>query len=147
MQILLRKDHETLGKAGDIVAVADGYARNYLFPRKFATPVTQDNLRQLEAEKRRAEREAEKRRQALVELGKRLESVSVTIPAQATEGGNLFGSVAAAQIAAALKQEGFDVPDEAVRLEHPLKETGVYAVEVQLAPDVVATTRIWVVAE
>ncbi len=147
MEILLRKDHEPLGKAGDIVTVVPGYARNYLFPRKIATPVTDDNLKQLEAEKRRAQREAEKRRQALVEAGKRLDAVSCTIAAQATEAGTLFGSVSAAQIAAALRHEGFEVADEAVRLEHPIKETGVYAVEVQLAPDVVSTTRIWVVAD
>ncbi|HRR82876.1 MAG TPA: 50S ribosomal L9 C-terminal domain-containing protein, partial [Planctomycetota bacterium] len=67
--------------------------------------------------------------------------------AQATETGTLFGSVGAAQIAAALRQEGFEVPEDAVRLEHPIKETGVYAIEIQLAPDVVAATRIWVVAD
>ncbi len=147
MQILLRKDHETLGKAGEIVSVTDGFARNYLFPRKIATPVTQENLAQLDADKRRAQREAEKRRQALVELGKRLEGASCTLTAQATEAGTLFGSIGGPQIAAALRHEGFDIPDEAVRLEHPLKETGVYAIEVALAPDVVATTRIWVVAD
>ncbi len=147
MQILLRKDHEPLGKAGETVTVAPGFARNYLFPRKIATPVTAGNLMQLEVEKRRAQREAEKRREGLVEAAKRLEALSCTIAAQATEAGTLFGSVAAAQVAAALRQEGFEVPDEAVRLEHPIKETGVYAVEVQLAPDVVATTRIWVVAD
>ncbi len=127
MKVLLRKDHEPLGKAGDIVTVADGFARNYLLPRKLAAPVTQESLMQLEADKRRAAREAEKRRQALIELGKRLETVSCTIPAQATDTGTLFGSVAAPQIAAALRGEGFDIPDEAVRLEHPIKETGVYA--------------------
>ncbi|HUT35860.1 MAG TPA: 50S ribosomal protein L9 [Planctomycetota bacterium] len=147
MQILLRKDHETLGKAGEIVTVVDGFARNYLFPRKIATQVTPDNLLQLEADKRRAQREAEKKRQALLDVGKRLEAASCTIAAQATEAGTLFGSVTAAQVAAALRQEGFDVPDDAVRLEHPIKETGVYAIEVQLAPEVVSTTRIWVVAD
>jgi len=147
MQVLLRKDHDPLGKAGDIVAVVTGYARNYLFPQKIATPVTDDNLRQLEGEKRRAQREAEKRREALIEAGKRLDAVSCTIAAQATEAGTLFGSVTAAQVAAALRQEGFEVPEEAVHLEHPIKETGVYAVEIQLAPDVVSTTRIWVVAD
>jgi len=147
MQILLRKDHETLGKAGEVVNVSTGFARNYLFPRKIATPVTADNLQRLEAEKRRAQREAEKQHQAIVEAGKRLESVSCTIAAQATETGTLFGSVGAAQIVAALRQEGFEVPEDAVRLEHPIKETGVYAIEIQLAPDVVAATRIWVVAD
>lgn len=147
MQILLRKDHEPLGKAGSILTVADGYARNYLFPRKIATAVTEENLKALEAEKRRAAREAEKRRQALLDAAKQIEAASCTISAQVTEAGTLFGSVGAPQVAAALRQEGLEVPDDAVRLEHPIKETGVYAIEVQLAPDVVATTRVWVVAD
>lgn len=147
MQILLRKDHETLGKAGDILTVAEGYARNYLFPRNFATPVTQENLASIETEKRRAQREAEKHRQAIVDLAKRLDNASCTIPAQSTDTGTLFGSVTAAQIVAALKQEGFEIPEEAVQLEHPIKETGVYAVQIQLAPDIVSSTRIWVVAD
>jgi len=147
MQVLLRKDHESLGKAGEIVTVAEGFARNYLLPRRIASPVTRENLQRIEFEKRRAAREAEKRRQALIELGKKLEAASCTIPAQATEAGTLFGSVAAAEIVAALRQEGIEVSEEAIQLEHPLKETGVYAVQVQLAPDIVATTRVWVVAD
>ena len=147
MEILLRKDVEKLGKAGDILTVADGYARNFLFPHKIATPVTEENLRRLDADRRRADREAEKRRRALIELGKRLESVSCTIAAQATDSGTLFGSVAAPQIAEALREEGFEISDDAIRLEHPIKETGVYAIEVHLAPDIIATTRVWVVAD
>jgi len=147
MEILLRKDVEKLGKAGDILNVADGYARNYLFPRRIATPVTDDNLRSLDADRRRAEREAQKERLALIEVGKRLENVSCTIAAQATESGTLFGSVGAPHIAEALRREGFKIDDDAVRLEHPVKETGVYAIEIQLAPDIVATTRVWVVAD
>jgi large subunit ribosomal protein L9 len=147
MEILLRQDVEKLGKAGEIVNVADGFARNYLLPRKLAAPVTQENLMRIELDKRRAEREAARRHQALVDLGKRLETVSSTIAAQATETGTLFGSVGASQIAEALKKEGFDIPEDAVRLEHPIKETGVYAIEIQLAPDVVSATRIWVVAD
>ena len=147
MEILLRKDVQKLGKAGEIVTVADGYARNYLFPRRIASAVTTENLMRLDVEKRRAQRDAEKHHQALVELGKRLESVSCTLTAQAAESGTLFGSVAASHIAEALRQEGFDVPPEAVQLEHPIKETGVYAIEIRLTPDIVATTRVWVVAD
>jgi large subunit ribosomal protein L9 len=147
MEILLRKDIEKLGKAGEIVQVAPGYARNYLIPRKLASPVTADSLAHLEAEKRRVEREAAKAHQAIVELGKRLEGTSVTIAAQAAESGTLFGSVSAARIAEALREEGFPVEERAVELPEPIKETGVYAVQVALAPDVQATTRVWVVTD
>ena len=147
MEILLRKDIENLGQAGDIIAVADGYARNYLFPRKLASPVTDENLRTLDAEKRRGEREAEREHLSLVEYGKTLETVSCTVAAQATDSGHLFGSVTGAQIAQALAAEGHEIDEKMVHLEHPIKETGVYAVEIHLAPDVIATTRMWVVAD
>jgi len=147
MEILLRKDIEKLGRAGEIINVADGYARNYLFPRRLATPVTQENLQRLEAEKRRAEREAERHRQALKDFAGRLEDTSCTIAAQATDSGHLFGSVAEAEIAAALREEGFEIDERAVHIEHPIKETGVYAIEIHLAPDIGATTRVWVVAD
>jgi large subunit ribosomal protein L9 len=147
MEILLRKDVEKLGKAGEIVRVTAGYARNYLFPRKIASEVTQDNLSQLEAEQRRAEREAERHHQELAALAKKLEATSCTIAAQATESGTLFGSVTAHQVVEALKTEGYLVEERAVRLEEAIKETGVYAVEIHLAPDIVATTRVWVVED
>jgi len=147
MEILLRKNIDNLGDAGDIVHVADGYARNYLFPRHLATPVTTENLQRLDAEKRRAEREAERHHQALVGYAKKLESVSCTVTAQATDSGHLFGSVGAPQIAEALRAEGHEVDEKAIHIEEPLRETGVYAIEIRLAPDVTATTRVWVVAD
>ncbi len=147
MEVLLHKDVEKLGKAGDIVDVAPGYARNYLFPRRIATVVTKENLMRLEFEKRRAEREAQRRREALMKLAQELQSVSLTIPAQASESGTLFGSVGEAQIAAALREEGYEVEQGAIKLDQHIKETGVYAVDVELAPDITATIRVWVVAD
>jgi large subunit ribosomal protein L9 len=147
MEILLRKDVEKLGKAGDIVTVADGYARNFLFPHHLAAEVTSENLRRLSDDTRRAERDAERHREVLREVAKRIEATSCTIAAQATDSGTLFGSVAAAHVAQALRQEGFEIDEKAVRLEQPVKETGVYAIEIQLAPDITATTRVWVVAD
>jgi large subunit ribosomal protein L9 len=147
MEVLLRKAIDKLGEAGDIVQVAKGYARNYLFPHKLATPVTDDNLRSLEAEKRKAQREAERHHEALVAFARKLDSASCTVTAQATDSGHLFGSVSAAQIVEALAAEGFTVDEKTVHLEQPIKETGVYAVEIHLAPDVIATARVWVVAD
>jgi len=147
MEILLRKDIDRLGKAGDIVNVSNGYARNYLLPHKFASPVTDENLRSLDAEKRRAERDAEKHHQTLVELGKKLDTVSCSVTAQATDGGHLFGSVSTAQVTQALAAEGYEVDEKSIVLETPIKETGVYAIQIHLAPDIIATTRVWVVAD
>jgi len=147
MEVLLHKDVEKLGKAGDVVEVAPGYARNYLFPRRIASVVTKENLMRLEFEKRRARREAQRRREALLKLAQRLQSASATIPAQASDSGTLFGSVAEPQIAAALREEGYDVQPEAIRLGKHIKETGVYAVDIELAPEITATVRVWVVAD
>ena len=147
MEILLRKDIDKLGQAGDIVQVADGYARNYLFPHRLASPVTAENLRTLDAEKRRAQREADRKHQALVAYAKKLETVSCTVVAQATDSGHLFGSVGPAQVSQALAEEGHEIDERAVHLETPIKETGVYAIELHLAPDVTATTRVWVVTD
>jgi len=147
MEVLLRKDVEKLGKIGETVKVADGYARNYLFPRKLATPVTSDNLQRLDADKRKTDREAVQQLESLREVARQIDAVSITLTAQANEAGHLFGSVSAAQIAEALKAEKITIDEKTVRLEHPIKETGVYAVEIHLAPDAIATTRVWVVAE
>jgi len=147
MEILLRKNVEKLGKAGEVVNVSTGYARNYLFPRKIASEVTQDNLRHLESEQRRVERDASRQRQEQVALVDLLEATSCTIAAQATESGTLFGSVTAQQVVDALKTEGYVIEERAVHLDQPIKETGVYAVEIHLAADIVATTRVWVVAD
>jgi large subunit ribosomal protein L9 len=147
MEVLLRKDVEKLGKTGETVKVADGFARNYLLPRRLATPVTADNLQRLGADKRRAGREAVKQLASLREVAKQIEATSVTITAQANEAGHLFGSVAAAQIVEALEADHITIDEKTVRIEHPIKETGVYAIEIHLAPDAIATTRVWVVAE
>ena len=147
MEVLLLEDVERLGKKGDVVKVAPGYARNYLLPRKLAVLSTPENLRAIEAERRRAEKREAERRAALRDLAARLEGTSVTIAARAGEGGHLFGSVGAAQIAAAFQAEGYEVSEDMVHLEAPFRELGVYSVELRLAAEINCTTRVWVVAE
>ena len=92
-------------------------------------------------------RDADRKHQSLVAFAKRLDSVSCSVTAQATDAGHLFGSVGPAQIVEALAQEGHEIAEAMVHLEEPIKETGVYAIEMHLAPDVIATTRLWVVAD
>lgn len=147
MEVLLLEDVERLGKKGEVVKVAPGYARNYLLPRKLAALSTPENLRALEAERRRAEKQAAEREAALREMATRLEGTSVTITARAGEGGHLFGSVGPASIAAALQAEGFEVSEDMVHLEAPFRELGVYSVELRLGAEIHCTTRVWVVAE
>jgi len=147
MKVLLREDVEKVGGRGEIVEVADGFARNFLLPRRLAVPATEANFRQLEMEKGRIGRLAAKERAEREADRARLEGTSVTVVAAASPEGHLYGSVGPREIADALTKEGVPVQEENVRLAEHIKEVGVYVVEVQMAPDLVAQTRVWVVSE
>ncbi len=145
VQVILRKDVEKLGRVGDVVKVRAGYARNYLLPQGIAYPVSPDNIKRIQAEKERARQEEERRLEEIKSFGEKLASTSVTIEAKAEEG-RLFGSVTAQMVADALKEErGLEVPAKAVKLEHPLKEIGVYDVPIHLHPGVEVNLKVWVV--
>ncbi len=145
-EILLLSDVENLGKAGDVVKVADGYARNYLLPKDLAAPVSQHALRRLE--KLRKEREELSRIQMAEAKDKaaKLANVSVTIRAKTVDGTRLYGSVAAADIVAALEEGNKITVDKSqVQLDEPLKEVGTFDVTVKLHPEVACTIKVWIV--
>jgi len=147
MQVLLRERVSRLGAPGDIVDVADGYARNHLLPHGLAMQVKPGQVKAIEAERRRLARKAEKERLENEEMAAKLADASVTITARATEEGHLFGSVDADDIARAITEEVAPVDASAVRLEEPLKNLGVYEVTIHLSGEVEATTKVWVVGE
>ena len=138
---------EHLGRTGDVVDVKPGYARNYLLPRGLAVLVTKGNMAEVERARSQALAEEEARLAGLKDLGAKLADVSVTIEGKANEEGHLFGSVNAAQIAAALRDKDVPVDEKMVRLESPLKEIGVYDVSVHLHADVEAAIKVWVVQQ
>lgn len=148
-EVFLMQDVDKLGKEGDVVQVADGYARNYLLPKHIAEPVTPAARRRLE--KIQAAREAE-RKATLADAKRRagiLKDASVTIRAKVAEGENLYGSVSAADIAAAVS-EAFPeakIDKSHVEIEAPFKTTGAFDVPVKIHPEVSATVKVWVVAE
>jgi len=145
-EILLLSDVENLGKAGDVVKVADGYARNYLLPQDLAAPVSQHALRRLE--KLRKEREELSRIQKAEAQDKaaKLANASVTLRAKTVDGTRLYGSVHAADIAAALEKDSKVAVDKSqVALDEPLKETGTFDVAVKLHADVSVTVKVWIV--
>lgn len=148
MKILLRDDVEKLGRLGDIVEVAEGYARNYLLPRQLAVRATRDNEALIvKIKKRRAEREAAKR-QEFAEKAEELRGKSTTITTRVNEEGKLYGSVDAALIAAAISRDlAYDVSAGQVQLSAPIKELGTHDVTVSLHPDVTTTIKLYVVAE
>lgn len=145
MQVILRKDVEKLGTAGDIVEVSNGYGRNFLFPKGLAVEASKKNIRTLEHEKRLIGDRKKKELKDAEELGKRISEISVTIPMQAGEEDKLFGSVTSMDIAEALSKEGVSVDKRDVLLEEPIKRLGIYPVNVKIHTDVTAEVKVWVV--
>lgn len=148
MEVLLQRDIEKLGHMGDVVNVAPGYARNYLLPKKFAVPVTPQNLLAMEKvrEARRA-REMEEMDRVRQQAGL-LEGFLCFIEARATEKGHLFGSVGPQQIADHLVASGFEgIRATNVELMRPIEEVGDYEVSIMLHPEVRATVTVRVASE
>jgi large subunit ribosomal protein L9 len=147
VEVLLMDAVPGLGIEGDVVRVADGYARNYLFPRGMASEVTNGKKRQIE--KKRIERLALMRKEqtAAEELAKTFESLSCTIAVKTSENDKLFGSVTAAQIIEKIAEQGITLERTQVKLDAPLHELGVFDVTIVLHPEVNAVLKVWIVEE
>lgn len=145
MKLLLIEDVESLGKQGEVVEVKPGYGRNFLIPQGLATFVSPETMLRIEKHKAKVEAIRLAKLADLKVLARKLEKVSITIEANATEEGHLYGSVTAVDISKALKAESFEVDEENVRLEGPLKELGLYQVSVHLAEEVDTEVKVWVV--
>lgn len=147
MQILLLKKTEGLGNDGDIVSVSDGYARNYLFPKKLAVMATKGTIelqKKLVAEReKRAAQELENYKA----LSEKISNLSLTVAVKVGEGDQLYGSVTPAEIVKLLKEEGVEIDKKHIKLDIPIKNLGVYAIEVVLSPEVKSTMKLWVVKE
>ena len=146
VQVVLKDDVENLGRSGELVRVKPGYARNYLLPRGLAAVATHGNVAQIEHEKKVALARAAKLREERAEVAKALDAVSVTIEAQAGEGGKLFGSVGSKDIAEALAAQGHDVDKKKILLDDPIKEVGEHEVAIKLGYEVQATIKVNVTA-
>lgn len=147
MDVILRSDVDNLGKAGEVVTVKPGYARNFLLPKGLAYEATEGNKRRLEAEKGQRAKKQAAETGAAREVAAKLEAVSLTFTMKAGEGEKLFGSVTAADVAERLKAEGFAVDKKSVELAEPIKALGVYKVPVRLHHEVKPEVRVWVVKE
>jgi large subunit ribosomal protein L9 len=145
IEVILKEPVDSLGGRGDVVKVADGYARNYLLPRQLALAVTPGNKRQIDAEKKRAlAREAEERAGATA-LAARLAQVECVVARRVGENDTLYGSVTSADIAEALARLGFEVDKRKIQLDEPLKQLGEFSVPVKLHRDVSAPVKVLVV--
>jgi large subunit ribosomal protein L9 len=147
MKIVLREDVDSLGHKGDLLEVADGYARNYLVPRGLALKASRGIVKQAEAMRRSREAREVRDRAGAEEVAARLADVRIEIRARAGEGGKLFGSVTSGDIAdAVLAQSGVELDRRKIELTDPLKELGAAEVAVRLHADVSATLQVEVVA-
>jgi large subunit ribosomal protein L9 len=147
MEVILREHVDNLGRRGDVVKVAAGYARNYLLPRNLALAVNENNKRQIERERKLAEvRELEERSQAEA-FAQRLTQADISIARRVGENNTLYGSVTSADVAQALHAKGFDVDKRKITLVDPLKALGEYTVPVRIHRDVTADVKVKVVAE
>jgi large subunit ribosomal protein L9 len=147
MDIILKTDVAHLGKAGEVVRVKDGYARNFLIPEGLAYQATDGNKRRMAAEEGRRVTKAASEQTAAEERAAKLRQISLTFTAKTGEGDRLFGSVTSADIAAKLAEAGQQVDKRSIELEEPIRAIGVYQVGVRLHPAVRGEIRVWVVRE
>jgi large subunit ribosomal protein L9 len=145
VELLLAENVANLGRQGDIVRVKPGYARNFLLPQGLATVATDSNKRMVESHRQRQAQAAAKKLDEFRKLANKLADYPVTMEANANDEGHLYGSVVAVDISRELKKASFDVEPEQIVLEGPLKELGMYTVQLQLHPEVPAEVKVWVV--
>jgi len=147
MRIVLREDIDKLGRRGEIVDVAAGFARNFLLPKGKAVPATDGNLKVVERERRRYVLTQAKEREEAAAVARRLAGISCTIVRKVGENEQLYGSVTASDIADFLAKEGVVVDKRRILLEEPLKALGIYTVPVKVHSEVMGEVRVWVVKE
>ena len=147
MEVILREEIGKLGRRGDVVKVASGYARNYLLPNRLAVAATEGNKKIVEQERQAHLRRDAKESADAGELGKLLGSAEVTITQKAGENDQLFGSVTATDISVALEKQGYTIDRRKVHLEDPIKTLGDFKVSVRLHRDVTVEVPVHVVKE
>ncbi len=147
MKVILKEDVKSLGRAGDVVDVSQGYARNYLIPRGIAVIADKKNIEAVEREREAIQRKIMKEKEGAQELAQRLSGINLTIRAKAGEEGKLFGSITSKDISEVLKKEGFDIDKKRIYLEEPIKRVGNYTVDIKLSHDVAAKLSINIIEE
>lgn len=146
-ELILMADVEGLGLEGTKVKVSDGYARNFLVPKKLAEPINRAALKRLEKNRLAREARQQKDRESAQALAVSLEKISCTIPVKIGDNDKLFGSVTVQDIADNLKNQDIDLDKRKIHLAEPIRELGIYSIKVKLHPEVETSIKIWVVGE
>lgn len=148
MIVILKRDVKGTGKAGEVVKVSDGYARNMLLPKGYAEEATEGNVRHLEKQKAIQEQKKAAEKQAAKDLSEKLAEIKVAIKTKAGEGGRLFGSITNKDIADALKnQESIDIDKKKITVDNPIKQVGSFTATVKLHAEVIAKLGVEVTEE
>ena len=144
MEVILSQDVQHLGKLGDVVKVKDGYARNYLLPRKLAFAATPSNLKKIEQQEKKRNAQYEADKQAAEALAEKLKKVSCTLSVEVNDLDKLYGAIAEADITKALEVEGYSINKKDIVIDQPIQELGIFEVGVKLHPAVTTKIRLWV---
>ncbi len=147
MELILREDVDKLGRRGEVVKVADGFARNYLLPRKLGMPVTAANKAMIEKEKKAHEARLAKEKAEFESLAARIGGLRFVAPRKVGENEVLYGSVTAGDVAEFLKTKGIEIDKRKVQLEEPIKHLGEHEVRLKLHPEVQASLKLLVTKE
>lgn len=147
MKVILKENVESLGKTGDTLKVADGYARNFLIPRGLAIEAISKNIKALDHEKRLIAQKAEGERKKAESLLEKFANVTCTISRRIGEQNKLFGSVTTKDIEKELREQGFEVDRKNIILEEPIKSLGEFPVKIKLYPEVAAEIKVSVIGE
>ena len=146
MKVILLKDVKGLGKKGELVDSKDGYARNFLIPRKFAIEATEGNLKKWEADMEEKKKQEKKEQEEALKLKKKIDSLTVELKSKAGEGGKLFGSITSMDISNALKkQHNIDIDKRKIELKDNIKSLGTTTVEVKIYPEIIGQLKVKVV--
>jgi large subunit ribosomal protein L9 len=147
MEVILREHVDNLGRRGEVVKVADGYARNYLLPRKLALVATEGNKKQIERERVKFDAKELEERTAADAVAARLAAVEIEIARKVGETEALYGSVTSSDVAEVLHAKGFDIDKRRIALQEPIKKLGEYTLPIKLHREVTTNVKVRVVAE
>jgi large subunit ribosomal protein L9 len=147
MKVVLKDDVKNIGKMGQIIDVADGYARNYLVPKGLAIEANTKNIKSLEHQKRIIQDNAKKIKVSAQDLSNKISTITLVIKAKSGDEGKLFGSVTTMDIAELLQKEGIEIDKKKISLDEPIKRLGAYAVNVKIHPEISTQLNVQVVEE
>ena len=147
MLVILKENVENLGRIGEVVKVTDGYARNFLIPKKLVVPANENNVAAVEHQKKMLEKKRSAEKLSAEELAKKIAGFTCNISRKVGEKDKLFGSVTTSDISDALKAGGIYIEKRSIHMKDAIKALGVHTVEIKLLPEVTANLKVWVVKE